>query len=85
MRFIVAPIMIIVGFLVMKYTVGVTRTTGPIGFAEKYFSSFGGTYAWWRMVGFVILLLGLLWLTGVVRYTSNTQFQLPGIGEQAEQ
>ncbi len=76
MKYLLAPIMIVVGVLVMKYTVKITYFTGKIGFAEKYFQTMGGTYFWWRIVGLVILLLGLLWITGVVSYTSTPTFQL---------
>lgn len=78
MRFIAAPLMMIAGFLLMRYPVQTTRITGQIGFAEKYFAGWGGTYAWWRICGLAILLLGLLWLTGVVHYNSNSSYQLPG-------
>jgi hypothetical protein len=82
MRYIVAPLMMVAGFLLIKYPVQVTRTTGPIGFAEKLFSGFGGTYFWWRLVGFGILMLGLLWFTGIVEYKNNSSLQLPGTDYQ---
>lgn len=85
MRFIASPIMIIIGFLLMKYPVQTARITGPLDFAEKYFRSMGGTFAWWRTCGFFLVMLGLLWLTGVLQYSDNAKFQLPGTGEQAGQ
>ncbi len=77
MRFIAAPLMIIAGFLLMKYPVQTTNMTGQIGFAEKYLAGFGGTYAWWRIVGVSLCVLGLLWFTGVVHYSNNPRIQLP--------
>ena len=66
MRFIVSPILMVLGFLMMRYTVAITNFFGPIDIAEQYLKSFGGTYIWWRLLGLVILLFGLLWITGVV-------------------
>jgi hypothetical protein len=82
MRFVAAPLIMIAGFLLMKYPVQTTRITGQIGFAERYFGSFGGTYAWWRIVGVAMVIFGLLWLTGVVHYNNNSSLQLPGVEHQ---
>jgi hypothetical protein len=76
MKYLLAPIMIALGILLMKYTVKVTFITGKIGFAEKYFQSFGGTYAWWRIVGLAMIVIGLAWLTGVISISRNPAFQL---------
>jgi hypothetical protein len=78
MRWTIAPLMMVIGILAMKYTVQISRVTGPLDFAEKYFSGAGGTYAWWRLVGFVIMLIGLLWLTGIIHYTPNSTFDISG-------
>ncbi len=78
MRFIASPALMVLGFLLMKYTVQITRATGPISLAEQYLNGFGGTYAWWRIWGFAILLFGLLWLTGVIQYgVSNNALSTP--------
>ena len=82
MRWIAAPLMMIAGILLMKYPVQTTNITGKIGFAERYFSGFGGTFAWWRIVGLAMCILGLLWLTGVVKYNSNTNFQTTPLQQQ---
>ena len=36
MRFILSPLVFILGILLMKYNVQVANTTGKIDFAEKY-------------------------------------------------
>ncbi len=52
----------------MRYTVQITNFTGKIDFAERIFSAGmgAGTYTWWRLVGLAILILGALWLFGLL-------------------
>ncbi len=76
MRYLLSLIMMAVGILTMKYTVKITFVTGKIGFAEKYFQTMGGTYFWWRLVGLTLLVLGLMWFTGVFSFTTNPEFRL---------
>lgn len=55
----------------MKYTVTITdQFTGQIDWAEKIFSNgfTAGTYTWWRLVGLMLVLLGSLWLFGIVNF-----------------
>lgn len=59
----------------MKYTVWITNQTGKLDFAEKYLSfPFAGTYTWWRLVGLVLIILALCWMTGILDFGS-TGFQ----------
>lgn len=74
MRFIVSPILMVLGFLMMRYTVAITNFSGPIDIAEQYLQSYGGTYLWWRMLGLVILLFGLLWITGIIHFGGSNSF-----------
>jgi hypothetical protein len=65
MRFILGPIVIIIGILMMKYTVAITNVTGQVGFAEKYLRPGGaGTYTWWRLVGLGLIVISILWMSG---------------------
>ena len=65
MRFIFGPIVIVLGILMMKYTVQVTNFTGQIGFAEKYLKGgLAGTYTWWRLVGLALIIISFLWMVG---------------------
>ncbi len=77
MRWIAGPLIIAVGILLMKYTVQLTNITGRLSLAEKYLHGFGGTYAWWRILGLAGTIFGLMWLTGIVEYDSNTELGLP--------
>lgn len=78
MRWIVSPLLIVIGMLMMKYTTGITSITGKLGFAEKYFQTMGGTYFWWRILGLGACILGLLWLTGVIHVSGNSSLQITG-------
>ncbi len=64
MRYFFAPIVFIIGVLVMKYSFQVTNMTGKIDLAEKYLGSGigGGTYTWWKLCGLGICILSVLWL-----------------------
>ena len=67
MRFILGPLVIILGVLLMKYTVQITDFTGRIDFAEKYLTAGlgAGTYTWWRLVGLCFAILGAMWILGL--------------------
>lgn len=68
MQFIFGPIVILLGLAMMRYTVQITNMTGKIDFAERIFSAGlgAGTYTWWRLVGLGIMILGALWLFGLL-------------------
>jgi|GEM_PF-6564943 len=53
---------LIVGLAILKYTHPLINLTGSISWAEKYFSlgAAGGTYNFWKLVGVLIIILGLV-------------------------
>lgn len=72
MRYLLSIGMIVVGFLVMKYTVKITNIFGKNDFAEDHFSAGlgAGSYTWYRLIGLGILILGTLLLVGIIPYKS---------------
>jgi hypothetical protein len=68
MRFILAPLVILLGLACMRYNVQLTEFTGQIDFAEKYLGGglLAGTYTWYRLIGLVFVALGVLWIFGIV-------------------
>ncbi len=64
MRFILSPLVFVLGILVMKYSVQITDMTGKIGIAEKYLGvGIGaGTYTWWKLFGLGMCIISVLWL-----------------------
>lgn len=68
MRFLLGPLAIILGILLIKYSFWMTNQSGKIDFVEKYLSMFGGTYLWWKLVGLVIIILALAWMGGYLDF-----------------
>ena len=68
MQFIFGPLLIVLGVLMMRYTVQITNFTGDIDWAEQYLGggTAAGTYTLWRIVGLVLALLGAMWLFGLL-------------------
>lgn len=68
MQFILGPLVMLLGILMMRYTVQITNFTGKIDWAEQFFSSGvgAGTYTMWRLVGLGITILGALWFFGLL-------------------
>lgn len=65
MRFILAPLVLILGVLCMKYSVQITdQFSGKVDFAEKYLGSGigAGTYTFWKLFGLGLCVLAVLWL-----------------------
>ncbi len=52
----------------MRYTVEITNFTGKLDWAEEWFGKglAAGTYTWWRLVGLFFVILGALWLFGMM-------------------
>jgi hypothetical protein len=73
MRFILAPLVVLLGILMMRYTVQITNMTGPVDFAEKYLGGglFAGTYTFYRLVGVAFCIIGAMWFFGVLGLLSG--------------
>lgn len=70
MRFLLGPLAVILGILLIKYSFWMTNQSGKIDFVEQYMSSFGGTYLWWKLVGIAIIILALAWMGGYLDFGS---------------
>ncbi len=68
MQFILGPILMVIGVLLMRYTVEVSNFTGQIDWADKLFSAgFGaGTYTFWRLCGLLTVIVAALWTFGML-------------------
>ncbi len=74
MRFFLAPLVFVLGILIMKYSVPLTdQFTGKIDLAEKYLGSGigAGTYTWWKLFGLGLCILSVLWLFGMLPQGSS--------------
>jgi hypothetical protein len=63
MRIIQGIIGIIIGFLVIKYSISLTDTLGRMDWAEKYLSS---TVTMYRVVGVVFIILSFMYMFGLM-------------------
>ena len=69
MRFIVGPLMVVAGVLMMKYTVWITNQVGKVDFADRWLPyPLAGTYSWWRIVGLVMIVVAFLWMFGFLDF-----------------
>ena len=66
MRFIYATIGIIVGFLLIKYSVQLTETLGRMDWAERYLrGGMAGTYSMYRLLGLAFIIISILNIFGL--------------------
>lgn len=78
MKFILGPLLIILGVLFMKYTVWITNQVGKVGFADQWLPApFAGTYSWWRLVGLLMIVGSLLWMGGFLDF-GTANITIPG-------
>lgn len=62
-KFILSSSVILMGVLMLIYTRQFKSFTGNIGWAEKFLGS-GGTYSALKLIGFLLILFGIMYLTG---------------------
>jgi hypothetical protein len=55
---------IVGGVLALKFNFQLVNITGNVGFAEKYLGA-GGTYSLYKIGGVVLVIGGLLYMTGL--------------------
>lgn len=69
MRFILGPLIIAAGIIMMKYAVPIANFTGMVDFAEKYMTGgLAGTYSLYKLIGFALCILGLCYLFGLFNF-----------------
>ncbi len=78
MRYVLGPLVMILGIAMIKYSFWITQQTGKIDFAEKYLASpLSGTYTWWKLVGLAFIVLAALWMGGFLDFGAATT--TPGV------
>ena len=65
MKYFVAIIMMCVGFGIVWKTEGMLRTFGRVDWAEAHLQIYGGTRMFYKLVGILLLLIGMLIVTGL--------------------
>ncbi|OGE87556.1 MAG: hypothetical protein A3J07_04945 [Candidatus Doudnabacteria bacterium RIFCSPLOWO2_02_FULL_49_13] len=60
---------VVVGFLIIKYSVSITETLGRVEWAEQHLrGGLAGTYSFYRIIGVVIIVLSLLYMFGGIGF-----------------
>ena len=60
LRILIFVTSITAGVLILKYTDFLVRLAGKSKTAEKYARFWGGTYLLWKIIGILVIILGLL-------------------------
>jgi len=68
LKILVFILALIVGLGFLVYAEPLVRTFGKTAWAEEHFRTMGGTYLVWKIVGIIIMIVGLLFLTGTFDY-----------------
>ena len=67
MNFIGGLIGVVVGFLLIKYSVALTDTFGRIQWAEEHMhSGMSGTYSLYRLTGVAFIILSLMYMFDIL-------------------
>lgn len=66
-RLITFIVMLIAGIAIIKNTVPLVRMIGHSNWAERHLGA-GGSYTMWTLIGIGIILVGFLYLMGVVDF-----------------
>ena len=64
-RIIIFLIALIIGICLMRYNEWLVRTVGKAEYAERILGS-GGTYTMWKILGVIVIILGVIYLLGVI-------------------
>ena len=62
--FLIMLIFTITGILVLMNTEQIVNTTGRVGWAERHLGG-AGTFTLYKLIGIVIIVVGMLWGTGL--------------------
>ncbi len=64
MKFLIFLILLGIGLLMIIKTEGMVRATGEIGWAQRHLGG-AGTYTLYKLVGLAIILIGMMYVTGL--------------------
>ncbi len=66
MKYIYSFLVIIAGFLLVKYSNWIVKNFGYIDWAEKHLGSEGGTRLVWKMIGILFIIGAFLVISGLM-------------------
>ena len=78
MRYLLGPLIVVLGIVIIKYSFWITQQTGKIDIAEKYLPApMAGTYTWWKIVGLILIAVAFAWMGGFLDF--ETAIPTPGM------
>ena len=66
MRFFIGFIIVVLGFLLVWKANGIVENFGHVPFAEKYLGTDGGTRLFWKLIGILSIILGFMYMFGLI-------------------
>jgi len=66
MRFFIGLIIVVLGFLLVWKANPIVETFGHVPFAEKYLGADGGTRLFWKLIGILSIILGFMYMFGLI-------------------
>ncbi|MCX6806898.1 MAG: hypothetical protein NT135_02145 [Candidatus Berkelbacteria bacterium] len=62
LRILIFVALILVGLLILKYTVKIVDTVGHSGWADRYLGMGvgGGSYNMWKLIGIIVIIIGIV-------------------------
>ncbi len=67
MKFLIFLSMFVIGLAILKYTEPLVRTFGKSVWAEQHLGG-GGSYTMWKLIAIGVILVGFLYLMGVIEF-----------------
>jgi len=67
MNILIGLIMVIIGFLQVKYTLWFVTNFGRIPWFETHLHTFGGTFLFYKLLGILFSFFGILHITGLLQ------------------
>ena len=59
LRILILASSVVVGILILRYTDNLVRLAGASETAEKYARFWGGTYLLWKIIGVLVIVIGV--------------------------
>ncbi len=59
--------MVVIGFVLIRYTLWFVTNFGRIPSFEKHLHSFGGTFLFYKLLGLLFSFFGILHMTGLLQ------------------
>lgn len=67
MKYILTPIFIVIGSLIVIYSEKLYRALGPVPWAEQHLGTEGGSRLFYKLVGLAIIFLAFFYISGILQ------------------